>query len=257
MVDRLAGCFTKLARAGAHLEALKAAIADLFGSEPDRVWGEFDLAAGEYVFRAQRRLAVPLEWSAMVGDVVHNLHAALDYLAWELVTANGQQGTPRTAFPIFQDRAVYAKAAERRLEGAAHDARTAIERLQPFQVPPSRGHPSDHPLSRLYELEQRDKHRSLNLVTHVVDVKLHGLLASVNQLPAPVPLPVTSHEIGDVLARVRGFERWPDMPLRITGRHRIAFAKDGPCPHADVIETLDEIRRHIETVVIPPFRRFL
>src|SRR5207248_10787878 len=96
----LDGCYLKLARARTHLDTLTEAINQAIGSEPEQIQGEFDVDQNRYVFRAQRDVDAPLEWSGLVGDVVHNLSAGLDYLAWELVAANHQDGTTRTAFPI-------------------------------------------------------------------------------------------------------------------------------------------------------------
>src|SRR5687767_14840207 len=136
MVDQLAGCYVKLARARTHLDALKTATVDVFGAEPDRIPGELDPVSGRYSFRARREIVVPLEWSGIVGDVVHNLFAALDYLAWELVAANGQQGTGSTAFPCFVDSERYRSDAPRKTRGMHPDAITLMERLQPFRVSP-------------------------------------------------------------------------------------------------------------------------
>jgi hypothetical protein len=256
MADQLDGCFVKLARAGAHLDALRTAIEQFFGPDPEHIPGEFDLGSGHYIFRARRAIAVPLEWSAIIGDVVHNVHAALDYLAWELVAANGKTGNTGTGFPIFQDRGEYARGAPRKIAGIHPDAQKLIERLQPFQVSPRDAHPSERPLALLYELERQDKHRALNLTTHVGVVRIHGFPAQIYQPPEPSKFPLKPYEAGEALWRIKGFQDRPRMDLVIEIAHRIAFAVSGPAAARDVLETLATIKWHVENDAIPRFRRF-
>jgi len=158
----LDGVRVKLARARAHLKTFEAHVRETVGPEPDRIPGEFDGNSGQYLFRAQREMRAPLVLSAISGDVVHTLYAALDYLAWELVAANGQTGTTRTAFPIFQNPGIHP------------DAQALIKRLQPFDRP-NEAPPNDHPLTLLYELERRDKHQTLNLTTNAAQGRISGL----------------------------------------------------------------------------------
>src|SRR4051812_48262035 len=116
MQDRLAGFRAKLARARKHLDELQDAAEEYFGADPDILTGIFDAESKTYLFYAQRTISIPLAWSTIAGDVSHNLFAALDYLAWELVAANGQQGTGSTAFPLFTERAKFNKDAPRKMK---------------------------------------------------------------------------------------------------------------------------------------------
>jgi hypothetical protein len=254
MVDRLAGCYVKLARARAHLDALRAAVVNLFGAEPERIPAVFDAATGNYVIRAQRSIVIPLEWSAIAGDVVHNLYAALDYLAWELVAVNGGTGTRSTAFPIFPNEAAYKNGALRRVDGMHPDAKDLIEQLQPFRVSPRDQHPNDHQLTRLYGLEMQDKHRSLNLVIAGVGLRPGGLPAHVYQAPDESRFVRRAYTAGSVLGTISNFE--PGLGLYLDVSHWIAFDGTDSVDGADVLKTLTEISRFIEERVIPPFLRF-
>jgi hypothetical protein len=57
--------------------------AQITARPPELIPGEYDRDHGAYVFRAPWDMYAPLELSAIVGDVVHNLYAALNYPAWE------------------------------------------------------------------------------------------------------------------------------------------------------------------------------
>src|SRR4051812_25977576 len=100
----------KIERAKAHLAELRQ-IVDKLARMSDRLEGEFEPATGDYLFRARRDIGVPRQLPAIIGDIAHNTFAALDYLALELVLANGHIGRTFTAFPIFEDATEYDKQA--------------------------------------------------------------------------------------------------------------------------------------------------
>jgi hypothetical protein len=83
MPHRLDGSRLKLARAREHLHCLRLEIDDYLRTEPYT----FDTAMQDV---ATARVSVrikdeaPLHLSAVVGDCVQNLNAALDYIAWQL-----------------------------------------------------------------------------------------------------------------------------------------------------------------------------
>jgi hypothetical protein len=254
----LDGCFLKLARADQHFDALRAAIAEAIPSEPDIIPGELDPASGAVLFRAQRDSSTPPEWSALLGDLVHNLYASLDHLACALVAANGGKVTRRTAFPIYQDRAEYGhprRGAGRKIAGMAPAAAALIARLQPFQHP-ARWHPSEHPLGLLYDLEMTDKHRTLVLTDNATDATIEGLPQHVLLPIGPIPLTRGAHQKGDVLAHFDGLAAASGAQVRLRVVYRVALDLEWPVdPTEAITETLDRIRQHVRGVVLQ-FRPF-
>ncbi len=105
--------------------------------------------------------APPLdEWSAIFGDAVHNLRAALDVLCWHLAHLDG--GVPANArsiaFPVVSDASKWPDA-QRRLSSMPPELLGRIEQAQPFADPtraPSKGL---HVLEALTELDNWHKHR--------------------------------------------------------------------------------------------------
>jgi len=57
-------------------------------------------SAGNLSFLVRIREDPPAEWSAIIGDAVHNARSALDHLAFALVEANGGSADENTTFPI-------------------------------------------------------------------------------------------------------------------------------------------------------------
>jgi hypothetical protein len=104
----------------------------------------------------------PLQISVIVGECLHNLRSALDYLVWQLVLANPpHEPTSRNMFPICSSPELFADQLKRgRLKGVSLQAQSAIEDLQPFGD-------AEHPLSVLDALNNMDKHRNLNFTLAV------------------------------------------------------------------------------------------
>jgi hypothetical protein len=107
------------------------------------------------------RRVLPFEAISCAGDIIQNLRSSLDHLAYQLVLVNGNQPTPRTAFPICEDCATYKRDKIRKIEGMRDDAKEAIDRLKPY-----RG--GNDLLWKLHSLNNIDKHRLLFTVSEDV-----------------------------------------------------------------------------------------
>ena len=173
MVQYLDGIEAKLSRADAHLKAIKDALKPIIEAEPDLIPAEFDRDSGKYLFRAQRD-SLRGDWlSPVIGDCVHNLRAALDYIVWALTTdaVRTSKAANKIEFPIYPDPTAYDLGVVQKLIGVPPKAQTVIKCLQPFNGPDCRpdfslAHPKDRPLWHLFELDNWDKHRTLNLTEH-------------------------------------------------------------------------------------------
>lgn len=158
----------------------------------------------------------PLQVPVIFGDALHNMRSLLDHVARLLVVANGGQPVDRppgaTAFPIHLERP------NRRVTinpGISAEAQAVVESLQPFLDP----NPQQHPLWRLSELNNIDKHRLL----HVTSLSGAGGVAFV---PAPLDptVPTTQeqrrHTVRMVPEEPQVFEVEPDemhMPAAMAG----------------------------------------
>jgi hypothetical protein len=260
MSHPLDGCRLKLARAYRHLEEFKAAAAPITARPPERLPGEYDPSHSQYIFKAPRDMYAPLELSAIVGDVVHNLFAALDYLAWEL-TPIAERVEPQArsiGFPIYRDQGRYGNAIRFKIPGIDQAVETLIRRVQPFSVSWRDGHPSKHPLARLQDLELQDKHRTL----HILDVEAKGELVggdpAIRRSAGPTHFLRGSYRQGQLLATLGTFstDDQPDIALRIS--HGVTFG-EGPVSVEGfgVVEILEEIERYVRGTVVPSLQRFV
>lgn len=163
----LQASWAKVARARDHTDRLEALEAAFLRREPNKVRFDDETEAPAILLRVVVE-PVPIEFSMVAGDIVHNLRSALDYLAWELVLSEGQTPGRHTAFPIYVKKTDFDKRVRNPpkgrlspLEGIdpASDKFALVEWFQPYRHV-GMG-PNETMLAVLAALSNRDKHRGL------------------------------------------------------------------------------------------------
>ena len=134
MPSSLSGVRAKRDRAEHHLNLIEQRIQAFVNSDPYTVSVEGHPERGFY----QARLVHPKEFpstelSLMVGDCIHNMRSALDYVAWEL--ASGDISDKTTMFPICVDRDTFDKHGRRRIGKVMPDKANLLERGRPSFLP--------------------------------------------------------------------------------------------------------------------------
>ncbi|CAN5513249.1 hypothetical protein BH24ACT22_BH24ACT22_14000 [soil metagenome] len=169
MSRSLEGVRLKLNRAAEHLQQLDEENRVYLEGKPYEVIHERDEERSRHVYRFRVRQPPPLRLSILMGDCLHNIRSGLDYLAWQLVLAEGGTPTIKTSFPIFKDEGKFRefkggrKAPTGVVGGISEEAAAHIETLQPYNR--TEGPPEGHALWVLHTLNNIDKHRHLNLTT--------------------------------------------------------------------------------------------
>jgi hypothetical protein len=250
----LTGVRLKLTRARAHIDAIRDKAAAFVGQTPrpfDVRVEEHDLADGsgglEYRLFAVVRDQPPRDLAPMIGDAVHNIRSALDYLVYELAPPSVRESN-KTQFPIYTDEDAYRKDGERLIKGIVGDERLLIERVQPWQA----NEPHGDPLEVLRRLSNRDKHRLLVPVIAAVNWRE----VSVGSDHADVQFTYVARDAvadGDLIvtftARPTGAGAMTVQPR--SGLHVALSAADTGI-HWDrrVDELLEVLHHHVEQTVI-------
>src|SRR5260370_40854892 len=89
---------------------------------------------GEVIVKARTPKPVDPELSVLIGDCVHNLRSALDYLVLQLAGLEGksEDAETKTAFPICLNPESCKNATKKRIDQfISADALKAIEQYQP------------------------------------------------------------------------------------------------------------------------------
>lgn len=109
---------------------------------------------------------VPVSWRLLLGDAASNFRAALDHLAWALVSRGTRSPDVLTPseeaavyFPIFDDRLKYNASLCRKLPGVGRADLAKVRRCQPYHVG-QRTRPN-HVLTWLTSINSGDKHRAI------------------------------------------------------------------------------------------------
>lgn len=268
--------WVKIDRALDHIKALDESIAAWRGDDPYTVREE----QGPYVQEGRdgppvhlvnvTRTALVLridppfraEWSAYIGDAVHNLRSALDHLAFALnskgyADANDGADLPpaeeqASEFPVIGDEDskgntgqgphLFASASGRNLRHVSDEPRRIIEDVQPYKAGQKW---ATDPLWLIHDLDRIDKHRQLVLAaasnpeTRIKFWEAGGLVVeAVLGIPGPF-------EDGDELAwwAIPDSEPKADYDLDFT--FGVAFGKATPCAGWPVFETLRDLRDYV------------
>jgi hypothetical protein len=158
----LTGPRLKLKRASYHLNELQRGVAAFLQSGPYEAVAQDNPETGMREARIRVKTPVPPALSAICGDVVHNLRAALDHLAGQLVIANSGQPDSNTEFPIGQAESHYEAIRDRKAKGFSKAALDILDGLKPYKG-------GNDALWRVHQLDIVDKHRLLLTVAVAAD----------------------------------------------------------------------------------------
>jgi len=187
---------------------------------------------------------IPPKICLIAGDAVYNMRAALDQTVWALAALNGIPG--KTQFPIIEVwNSDGRKRFERQVSGVPDAAFCEIQALQPYH----RGDAfKSHPLWRLDEMCNLDKHRRLAANSVTVGGTIYGIPL---ELRNDVIMSATDdcHVISIPLALKDKVTLDPNPPIEIT------FGGDAS-GITETFETLIEIHTFVTVKVLPRFDRF-
>lgn len=146
---------TKILRAQKHLAELTSEAESFLAKQPVKFDVKVDVTSGAptTVFSMNFESA-PVSIGAIVGDIIHNLRAALDLAACECVRANGHSDD-NVYFPFCKSAAELEKMIVRRnFNRAGPDALALLRSLKPY-------HDGNADLRVIHDLDIHDKHRAL------------------------------------------------------------------------------------------------
>ncbi len=247
MADRLDGARLKLERANEHLDALEAEIGRYLAGDfymlvrdekPDRT-----------IFHLWVKEEPPPRLSVILGDCVHNLRSSLDYVAWQLVIANGGVPDDNTAFPIWDRKPRDGVFAPKSCAGMSKDALALIEGMQPYQAG---DRARQHVLWFVRELSNTDKHRTLNLTAASVSGMNVRLFVGSREHTAIIPGGIFRHR-----AEVASFPIPADVMERdyvkveSRGDSFIALKDVGPWGEEPILRLLEQAYRLIRFGLLP------
>jgi hypothetical protein len=153
-MGRLLSTMVKIERAKEHVRNLQSEISTFWGSNKYTITPEDDPETGDEVFRFHGNLELPLNWSVIIGEALHDLRSALDHLAWQLVDAHSPgKGSKSTEFPIFDSSEKYETRVKAKIKGASDKAIDIAKSLKAYK--------GGNDIFFVHALNIIDKHRML------------------------------------------------------------------------------------------------
>jgi hypothetical protein len=155
----------KVERADKHIHDLSAI---LDGMQPYALGLKRDPQTGDGIVYIETATPVDPIVPLIAGDAIQTLYSALDYLAGELVIANGKVPTSSTAFPITQAVPSTKKQIERyegQVCGMRQEVADLIKSLNPY-----RG--EDNLFWALHKLNNINKHRTIVAINNAGAFKI-------------------------------------------------------------------------------------
>lgn len=249
----LAGVIAKVRRADAHLILLYNEVRKYLESAPHVMDTKRDAQNGDGLFILRLTREPPLDFSTIIGDVVHNLRCSLDYIAAELIKSNGFPTTRLTQFPICETETDFfnESIAKRRLTGIAVRPFNRIALLQPYQSGPQKFR--IHPFWILHKLSNFDKHHALNLSALSTRcewryITKFGRLITHDAVHRPM------HD-GAILGRMPRF--FIDQQAKIESQiTTLVTFRDAPTNDLEVVAVLQAIRGFISDAALPALEPF-
>mgnify|MGYP001551334207 CR=1 FL=1 len=102
MSDLFRNARLKVERAEAHINQLNRMINEFTASKNHEVFVEHDSHGGDDVLKVKAISLLPDEFAMALGDAIHNLRTALDYVMNEIEFLTVGKMTKYTKFPIYQ-----------------------------------------------------------------------------------------------------------------------------------------------------------
>ncbi|MBI2171530.1 MAG: hypothetical protein HYU30_05860 [Chloroflexi bacterium] len=250
-MPNLVGVKLKLGRANHHLQELNTEITRFLKESSHTAVADFNPALGHYDVHIHL-IPIPDNWSLVIGDVVHNIRAALDHLVCDLALLGPTPDCSETEFPIFLSRKLYVSSRDR-LKPLRQDRRAFIEGQNPYDRP-------DDPLWLLHRMDSTDKHRHILLIRGVTYFTgIQGYVADPSTMLAVDSADLQGQPIedGTVIGWFRAVP--PDAEVNVSFQiaFTILFRTGTPdIEGRDVLRTLSDVYQHVSTLVSECEKRF-
>jgi hypothetical protein len=250
IADPLLGPKLKIERAKKHVHELIAEIKAFGAKQPYRVVTDKHPRTGDVTYRLRIVHEIPSSWATIIGDIVHNLRAALDLLVCALVVHNGNQVKLGNGFPIAGSAKTFEAMLDRKVDGTSDEVKRFVKRLKPYET-------GNRPLWAIHELDVLDKHKAIVPTTSAYR---HFTLRGEIKVPwqdEPVKLPginIRPNDArrlmtndGDILMRVRSPAVSSEDKYEFA--FEVAFGKTQIVDGQPVVPTLQQFGQLVERIV--------
>ena len=239
----------KVARSKKHFDELASAIKTYLASQPYIIERITNDATGDVSDIVRVKKEIPKDWSNIVGDIVHNLRVALDYLVTSLVEANSNSISKSNCFPIDNSIEDYQRNSSKKLIGLSSGAIKFINDLKPYKG-------GEDVLWRLHKLDIQDKH-ARNLIVGAANRSVN-LSLKMDFLGEQINFPTLSLKPADDLFPIADGVALFTFNKNTAGPHDfndnsytfdVKFSGDKIFNEREIMTTLKELILYVEKVL--------
>jgi len=144
----------KLSWASKHQLTLATALKSFFDSNPCEFYEESSHDKTQIHVKLILRKPIPNEIAHLIGDIIHNLRASLDFAACDLAELNGAASVDGVYFPFGKTKDSFEASSREKIRKLSSRAKEHIRNLMPY-----RG--GNEALWLIHYLDLGDKHRRL------------------------------------------------------------------------------------------------
>jgi hypothetical protein len=146
----------KVERAKRHIQELAAEVEAFHASKPYEVIIQDDPATSQRLYKVKINRCVPVEWSGIVGDAIHNARSSLDLLMVALVRHcdPNRASYNHVKFIVGETKQAFESRLRDSIKGASSEARRLVENLKPYKG-------GEEAFWRLHQLDILDKHKAI------------------------------------------------------------------------------------------------
>lgn len=146
----------KIERAKRHIQELSDVTGAFLSPNPYHVYADDYPETNERLLKVRVTKDIPPDWSAIVGDAIHNARAALDLLMVAVVKHCDPHRVSynHVHFVIRETKDKFEADLDKNTKGASSQARSLIEGLKPYKG-------GDENFWNLHQLDILDKHKSI------------------------------------------------------------------------------------------------
>jgi hypothetical protein len=235
MVAQMHEARLKIERAKNHIANLDVERIKTVGVDAHLMVPYFDAESDFTRYVLENIPAISPDIPLILGDAIHNLRTALDYVACQIVRDAGNP-IKGIYFPIAETPERYESESPGKTHGMPIVAKGDIDRLRPYKG-------GNNLLWGLHMLDIIDKHRLLVVTT----MRVGQLQMTLSREPTEHRFAIPAFlEAGDVLLLIKG-NHVADKQTRIL--IDIAFGEPDVLAGRPIMETLNEMAQYIERVV--------
>lgn len=237
-----AAAVAKVERANHHISDFATQVRRFFDGYPYNVMQEADQETQRFGYHLYERRRFPdRRFALIIGDALHNLRSALDYLISACSRANGAS-QDRSQFPFAGEEKKLADAIDRHVTkaGAGEIAAGLVRRLKPYPG-------GNDSLIALHALDNIDKHRLVLPLACKIEVTVTaGLYEGLPESSATGSI-YSPEGTSAFIAAQDGYEDAIAHDFSYTGD--VVFYKDSMLPNQPCVEALYELSACVADVI--------